>query len=112
MLGIYWTLFTTSLALQFQYRAEMIIWLMGLVMQPVIYLAVWIAVAGSQGGAVGGYTRGDFAAYFLVMMLVHHLTFTWNMFCVRVPGTNRGVFTVAAAAATSPASGCGRKHRL
>ena len=80
MFGIYWTLFKTSLALQFQYRAEMIIWLMGLVIQPVIYLAVWIAVARSQGGAVGGYTSGDFAAYFLVMMVVHHLTFTWNMF--------------------------------
>ena len=53
---------------------------MGLVIQPVIYLAVWVAVASSQGGAVGGYTSGDLAAYFLVMMVVHHLTFTWNMF--------------------------------
>jgi ABC-2 type transport system permease protein len=40
---------------------------------------VWSTVAGAQGGTVGGYTAQDFAAYFIITMLVNHLTFTWVM---------------------------------
>ena len=80
MLDIYWTLFKTAMEEQLQYRAEMVIWLLGLVIQPVVYLAVWTAVAHSQGGRVHGFTPADFAAYYIAIMLVNHLTFTWNMF--------------------------------
>jgi ABC-2 type transport system permease protein len=47
------------------------------VLEPIIYLVVWTTVAASSGGRVGGYTGGDFAAYFIVLMVVNHLTFTW-----------------------------------
>ena len=78
--GIYWTLIKTALAEQMQYRAAMVIWLIGRVIQPVVYLAVWTIVAQAHGGTAGGYTVPEFAAYFIVVMMVEHFTFTWNMF--------------------------------
>ena len=77
--GIYWAYFKTSLALQFQYRAAMAIWLIGRVLEPVIYLVVWSTVAESRGGRVGDFSTGDFAAYYTVLMLVNQFTFTWIM---------------------------------
>jgi ABC-2 type transport system permease protein len=50
-----------------------------LILEPVIYLSVWSAVANSQGGAVDGLTGADFAAYYLIAMLVDHAGFTWIM---------------------------------
>lgn len=75
----YWTQFKIDLALQFQYRASMIIWLMGLVIEPIIYLVVWRTVTVSEGGSVAGFTAGNFAAYYIAMMIINHLTFTWIM---------------------------------
>ncbi|MGY8824577.1 MAG: ABC transporter permease [Candidatus Latescibacterota bacterium] len=77
---VYPVLFRTDLAVQFQYRAAMIIWLIGLVIQPVVYLVVWLTVAKTQGGEVGGFTGADFSAYYITYMVVNHLTFTWVMF--------------------------------
>jgi ABC-2 type transport system permease protein len=67
----------TTIALQLQYRVSLVIWLLGSVLQPVIYLVVWTTVAEGGGGAVGGFTAGDFAAYFIALMVVDHLTFSW-----------------------------------
>ena len=58
----------------------MVIWLIGLVIQPVIYLVVWLAVAEARDGQVGGFTAADFAAYYISYMVVNHITFTWFMF--------------------------------
>ncbi|MBI2940333.1 MAG: ABC-2 family transporter protein [Chloroflexi bacterium] len=81
MIGDLWALyracFQMTIAGQLQYRLSLVIWLLGLVIQPVIYLVVWQTVAA--GGSVAGYTAGDFAAYYLVLMLVNHATFTWIM---------------------------------
>src|SRR3972149_11018030 len=71
--------FRTSLATMFQYRAALVIWLISQVLDPLIYLIVWSTVAVASGGSVAGYTTGDFAAYFIVLMIVNHLTFTWIM---------------------------------
>ena len=72
--------FKTTLASMLQYRAALVIWLIGHVLEPLIYLVVWTAVSRSSGGEVGGYTAGDFAAYFIVLMVVNHLTYTWIMY--------------------------------
>lgn len=74
---LYRAAFRATLAIQLQYRVSLLIWLLGLVIQPVIYLVVWRTVAGA--GQVGGYTAADFAAYYLTLMLVNHATFTWIM---------------------------------
>jgi ABC-2 type transport system permease protein len=78
--GLYAQQFRTSLAAMVQYRAELVIWLIGHVLEPLVYLAVWTAVARSgAGGSVGGYDAADFAAYFITLMLVNHVTYTWIM---------------------------------
>ena len=51
---IYATLFRTDLALQLQYRAEMVIWLINRIVEALVFLSVWSAVARSQGGQGGG----------------------------------------------------------
>lgn len=78
-LEYYWTQLKTSLAIQFQYRVAMLIWLIGMVVEPVVYLIVWSTVAATQGGEVQGISAAQFAAYFLIGMLVNHATFTWIM---------------------------------
>lgn len=79
LLALYRAQFRTTIAEQLQYRGALAIWLIGLVLEPVIYLSVWAAVATSQGGAVDGFTAGDFAAYYLAAMIVDHAAFTWIM---------------------------------
>ena len=77
---IYRTLFKIELAVMFQYRAAVVIWLIGLVLQPVIYLVVWLTVAKAQDdGKVGDFDASSLAAYFLIMMVVNHVTFSWHM---------------------------------
>lgn len=77
LIAIYRACFHATIAIQLQYRLSLAIWLLGLVIQPVIYLVVWRTVAGN--GTVGGYDAGDFAAYYLMLMLVNHATFSWIM---------------------------------
>jgi ABC-2 type transport system permease protein len=69
----------TSLAVQFQYRMSLAIWMIGRVIQPLIYLVVWTTIARTRGGAVNGYGEGDFAAYFIMQMVVSQATFSWIM---------------------------------
>jgi len=78
--GLYAQQFRISLATMVQYRAELVIWLIGHVLEPLVYLAVWTTVARSSGGgSIGGYDVGDFAAYFIALMLANHVTYTWIM---------------------------------
>jgi len=70
----------TSLAAMFQYRAALGIYLIGNILEPVIYLVVWTTVAVSSGGSAGGYAPRDFAAYYIVLMLVNQATYTWVMY--------------------------------
>lgn len=76
---IYWVQLKTQLAVQFQYRVAMFIWMIGMVLEPVMYLVVWSTVARARGGSVGGYDASEFAAYYIIMMAVNHATFSWIM---------------------------------
>jgi ABC-2 type transport system permease protein len=77
---LYVQLMKTSFAAMLQYRLSLVIWMISQVLDPVIYLIVWATVTKASGGSVGGYTAPDFAAYFLALMLVNHLTYTWIMY--------------------------------
>lgn len=68
-----------SLVVQFQYRVAMGIWMIGLILEPLIYLSVWTSVASSSGGSVGSFTGSDFAGYYIVMLVVQHFTMIWHM---------------------------------
>jgi ABC-2 type transport system permease protein len=70
----------TGIASMLQYRATLAIWLVGNILEPLIYLVVWSTVSRSSGGAIGGYGARDFAAYYIVLMLVNQASFTWVMY--------------------------------
>ncbi|MDX2112056.1 MAG: ABC-2 family transporter protein [Verrucomicrobiota bacterium] len=80
LVQFYLARFRINLAVQFQYRVAMGIWMLGLILEPLVYLCVWTSVAKTQGGTVGGFGPGDFAAYYLIMLLVHHACLIWHMF--------------------------------
>jgi len=79
-LSVYLQQFKTTFATMLQYRAALVIWLIGHVLEPLIFLVVWLTVSRSSGGSVGGYSGGDFAAYFILLMLVNTVTYTWIMY--------------------------------
>lgn len=55
---------------QLQYRTGLAVWIVGMAIEPIVYLVVWTTVADAQGGSVGGFTRGAFAAYYIVWIVV------------------------------------------
>ena len=69
--------FASALAANLAYRGAVAIWVVTSVIQPLVFIVVWRTVAGS--GSTGGYSADQFVAYFLVMMVVDHLTFIWHM---------------------------------
>ncbi len=71
--------FEAEIAVQFAYRGAIFIWLISLVTTPLISLVVWTTVARENGGSAGGFTSGEYAAYFVAVMIVNNLTFTWIM---------------------------------
>ena len=78
-LAFYVQQFKTTFATMVQYRASLIIWTISAVLEPLVYLVVWSTVSNGRGGSVGSYTTRDFAAYYIVLMLVNQVTYTWVM---------------------------------
>jgi len=72
-LAYYLTLMRVAIATQFQYRVANYFYMIGMVAEPVIYLVVWSTIARQQGGEVGGFTPGQFAAYYIVWTLVRNM---------------------------------------
>jgi ABC-2 type transport system permease protein len=79
LLGFYRAKFQNEIANQFAYRGAIAIWLLALVSAPVISLVVWTTIARENGGSAGGITTGQYAAYFVAVMVVNNMTFTWIM---------------------------------
>lgn len=75
MLRIYQRLWQVNWAEQWQYRANLIMYLAYWLVAPVVYLAVWSTIARSQGsGNVGGLTVNDFVTYYMTLLIVDQLT--------------------------------------
>jgi ABC-2 type transport system permease protein len=77
--ALYRQQFKTTFATMLQYRASLFIWMIGQVLEPIIYLVVWSTVSASRGGSVGDFTAAQFAAYYIAFMLVNQMTYTWIM---------------------------------
>ena len=80
MVSLYWMLAKTSMQVQFQYRASNYFYMVGMVVEPTIYLVVWRTIAESSGGDVEGYTAGTFAAYYIVWTLVRNMNIVFTPF--------------------------------
>ena len=77
---LYATLMRTAVITGFQYRLSNAMFLIGMVAEPVVYLVVWQTIARAQGGTVGGYTAGTFAAYYIVWTLVRGMNIVYTPF--------------------------------
>jgi ABC-2 type transport system permease protein len=77
---IYATEMRIAIAEQFQYRVANYFYMIGMIAEPVIYLVVWTTVARQQGGSVGGYDAGQFAAYYIVWTLVRNMNIVFTPF--------------------------------
>ncbi len=73
MLRIYQRLWQVNWAEQWQYRANLLMYLLYWLVSPIVYLAVWTTVARSQG-QVNGLTANDFVTYYLTLLIVDNLT--------------------------------------
>jgi ABC-2 type transport system permease protein len=73
MLKIYLRFWQVTWAEQWQYRANLLMYLLYWLVSPIVYLAVWVAIAKNQG-SVSGLTPNDFVTYYLVLLVVNQLT--------------------------------------
>jgi ABC-2 type transport system permease protein len=73
MLKIYQRLWQVNWAEQWQYRANLLMYSLYGLVSPVVYLAIWTAIANSQG-SVSGLTANDFITYYLTLLLVDQIT--------------------------------------
>ena len=73
LLSIYKRYWQVNWAEQWQYRANLLMYLAFWLVSPITYLAVWTTIANAQG-SVNGLTAADFAAYYLTLLPVDILT--------------------------------------
>jgi ABC-2 type transport system permease protein len=70
---LYATMFRIAILNNVQYRVANYFYMIGMIAEPVIYLVVWSTIAREQGGQVGGFTPGQFAAYYNGWTLVRQM---------------------------------------
>ena len=80
LIELYIQQFRTTIATMFAYRASLLIWMIGQILEPLVYLIVWSIVSKASGGNIASYTTNHFAAYFIMLMLVNQVTYTWIMY--------------------------------
>jgi ABC-2 type transport system permease protein len=73
MLRIYQRMWQVNWAEQWQYRANLAMYIFYWIVQPVIYIAVWTSIAHAQG-SVKGLSANDFVVYYMVMLIVDQVT--------------------------------------
>lgn len=73
MFNIFQRLWQVNWAEQWQYRANLIMYLLYWLVSPVIYLAVWTSVARVKG-SVNGFTANDFVTYYMLLLIVDQIT--------------------------------------
>ena len=73
MLNIFKRLWLVNWAEQWQYRANLIMYIFYWLVSPIIYLAVWTSIATANGN-VNGLTANDFITYYMTLLIVDQLT--------------------------------------
>ena len=75
---LYRTLGRIGIQVNIQYRAANYMSMIGMVVEPVVYLVVWSTIAEQSGGSVGGYTPATFAAYYITWTLVRNMNIAFT----------------------------------
>lgn len=73
MLLIFKRLWQVNWAEQWQYRANLLMYLLYWLVSPIIYLAVWTSIANAKG-SVSGFTANDFITYYMTLIICDQLT--------------------------------------
>lgn len=73
MLKIFRRLWQVNWAEQWQYRANLLMYLLYWLVSPIIYLAVWTSIANAKGD-VNGFTANDFITYYMTLLIVDQIT--------------------------------------
>jgi ABC-2 type transport system permease protein len=73
MFKIFQRLWQVNWAEQWQYRANLIMYLLYWLVSPIIYLAVWTSIAQAKG-SVNGFTANDFVTYYMTLLVVDQIT--------------------------------------
>ncbi len=73
MLRIYQRMGQINWAEQWQYRANLFMYVLYWLVGPIVYIAVWTSIAREQGN-VSGLTPNDFVVYYMIMLLVDQVT--------------------------------------
>ena len=73
MFLIFKRLWQVNWAEQWQYRANLLMYLMYWLVSPIIYLAVWTSIANVKGD-VNGFTANDFITYYMVLLICDQVT--------------------------------------
>jgi ABC-2 type transport system permease protein len=73
MLLIIKRLWQVNWAEQWQYRANLLMYLLYWLVSPIIYLAVWTSIANTKGD-VNGFTANDFTTYYMTLLIVDQIT--------------------------------------
>ena len=73
MFNIFKRLWQVNWAEQWQYRANLIMYIFYWLVSPIIYLAVWTSIANANGD-VSGLTANDFITYYMTLLIVDQLT--------------------------------------
>jgi ABC-2 type transport system permease protein len=77
-LDLYRHLMKIGVMAEIQYRVSTYFYMIGMIAEPVVYLVVWSTIARAQGGAVGGFTAGQFVAYYIVWTLVRNVNIVFT----------------------------------
>ncbi len=68
-----WALIKNTWTMWLQHRSFFFLLAFGWMIPPLIYLLVWSTAA--EGQTIGGLSRGEFVAYYLILILVNQLTY-------------------------------------
>ena len=77
----YFRTFLFALQTEMQYRANLVMWFVVGAIGPLTMVMVWFAILGEKS-SIGGYTKGDFVIYYLLMTFVSNsiIAFTIRYF--------------------------------
>jgi ABC-type uncharacterized transport system permease subunit len=66
LLSVYKEQLKIEAALKMQYRAQTLLIMLQMAVEPIVYLVVWRTVASVNGGEINGFSGGTLASYYII----------------------------------------------